>query len=129
LEVSNMDLRQPPVIDKPARDAPHIRIERGPEVAPGIWEYSVPELALCGKSRQPLLEACRQIKRVLGPTGTQARLFRGASTVADISCPVESGARLTVKEPDKGRTIHFASYQAWTPAVLIPVIKPERAAP
>lgn len=31
----------------------------------------------------------------------------------DISCLVESGARLTVKEPDKGKTIHFANYQAW----------------
>ena len=101
-------------------DAPHsdnartIRIERGPEVAPGIWEYSVPALALCGKSRQPLLDACRHIKLALGPTGARARLFRGASTVPDISCLVESGAVLTVKEPDKGRTIHFANYQAWT---------------
>jgi hypothetical protein len=108
-------------VDKPAFDAPHygnartgmIRIERGAEAAPGIWKYSVPSLALCGKSRQPLLDACRQIKRVLGPTGARACLFRGTSTVPDISCLVEKGALLTVKEPDKGKTIHFANYQAW----------------
>jgi hypothetical protein len=134
------------------RDAPHygnartgmIRIERGAEVAPGIWEYSVPSLALRSKSRQPLLDACRQIKRILGSTGARACLFRGTSTVPDISCLVEKGALLTVKEPDKGKTIHFANYQAWidlresravkppvrqnAPAVLVPAIKRERAA-
>jgi hypothetical protein len=25
-----------------------IRIERGAEVGPGVWEYSVPSLGLCG---------------------------------------------------------------------------------
>src|SRR5258706_12461764 len=103
----------------PLCDAPHsgnartIRIERGAEVAPGVWAYSVPALALRGRSRQPLLDACRSIKRALGPTGARARLFRGASEVADISCLVETGALLTVKEPE-GRTIHFTNYQAWT---------------
>jgi len=109
-----MQIRHTAPVDKPASDAPHyIRIERGAEVAPGIWEYSVPSLTLCGKSRQPLLDACRQIKRILGSTGARARLFRGASTVPDMSCAVESGALLTVKEPDKGKPIHFANYQAW----------------
>jgi hypothetical protein len=46
-----------------------IEIIRGAEVEPGIFQYSVPSLALCGKSRQLLLDACRQIKRAVGEGG------------------------------------------------------------
>jgi hypothetical protein len=88
-----------------------IEIIRGAETSPGIWEYSVPSLHLCGKSRQPLLDACRQIKRALGPTGERAGLFREGSDVADISCPVEAGALVTVKETDKG--IRLGKYEPW----------------
>jgi hypothetical protein len=89
-----------------------IRIERGAETAPGIWAYSIPSLFLCGRSRQPLLDGCRQIKRILGPTAERAGLFRGDATSPDISCPVESGALLTVSEPDKGK-VRFAPYRAF----------------
>lgn len=75
-----------------------ISIIRGAESSPGIWEYSVPSLALCGQSRQPLLDACRQIKRAVGPTAMRAGLFREGRDVPDISCPVEAGAALTVEE-------------------------------
>ena len=61
------------------------RIERGAEVSPGIWEYSIPSLRLGGKSRQPLLDACRDIKRMGGPTGERAGLFREGSNIPDIS--------------------------------------------
>jgi hypothetical protein len=79
-----------------------IEIFRGAETNPGIWEYSVPSLALCGKSRQPLLDACRQIKRALGPTAQRAGLFREGRDIPDISCPVEAGAALTVEETTHG---------------------------
>jgi hypothetical protein len=88
-----------------------IRIERGAEVGPGIYEYRVWGTPIFGKSRQPLLDACRQIKAMGGPTKHQrAGVFRKGSTVADISCSVEVGALLTVSEPDKARA-RFVKYQ------------------
>ena len=89
-----------------------IKIIRGAETSPGIWEYSVPSLALRGKSRQPLLDACRQIKRALGPTSAHAGLFREGRDVPDISCAVEAGAMLTVKEPSSG-SIRFGKYEPY----------------
>ena len=87
-----------------------IRIERGAEVSPGIWEYFIPAFRLRGKSRQPLLDACRDIKRMGGPTGERAGLFREGSDIPDISCTVEAGALLTVSEPDRG-SVHFVKYR------------------
>jgi hypothetical protein len=89
---------------------PMIKIVRGAEASPGIWEYSVPSLALSGKSRQPLLDACRQIKRAVGSTADRAGVFREGSEVADISCLVEAGALLTVSERDRGG-VRFEKYR------------------
>jgi hypothetical protein len=88
-----------------------IRIELGAEVSPGIWEYVVPSLHLCGKSRQPLLDACRQLERILGDTAEAAGLFREGRTIPDISCSISEGAGLTVAEPKNGKIIHFAKYR------------------
>ena len=87
-----------------------IRIEREREVGPGIYEYRVWGHPIFGKSRQPLLDACRQLKAMGGPTNTTAGVFREGSMVADISCSVEVGAATTVSEPDKGR-VRFVRYQ------------------
>ena len=87
-----------------------IRIERGGEIGPGIYEYRVWGHPIFGKSRQPLLDACRQLKAMGGPTNTTAGVFREGSMVADISCSVEVGAATTVSEPDKGR-VRFVRYQ------------------
>jgi hypothetical protein len=87
-----------------------IKIFRGAEVSPGIWEYSVPSLRLCGKSRQPLLDACRQIKRALGSTAQRAGLFREGGDIPDICCPVEAGASLTVEETGRG-SIRLRKYR------------------
>ncbi len=46
-----------------------IRIERGREIGPGIYEYHVWGRPISGKSRQPLLDACRQLKAIGGFTG------------------------------------------------------------
>lgn len=93
-----------------------IRIIRGAEVSPGIWEYSIPSLSLCGRSRQPLLDACRQIKRAVGDTAERAAVFRKGHDAPDISCPVSAGALVTVLEADKGRVTfgkfrEFAGFQ------------------
>jgi hypothetical protein len=90
-----------------------IKIERGREVAPCIFEYSIPSLRLFGKSRQPLLDACRQIKRALDPTelaGRRAGVFREGKAEPDISCLVLKGAELTVAEPSRGK-IHFTNFR------------------
>jgi hypothetical protein len=87
-----------------------IEIDKGAETAPGIWEYSVPALRLSGKSRQPLLDACRQIKRTLGPTTERAGLFRVGRDTPDISCPVDAGSLLTVSERDRGG-VRFEKYR------------------
>jgi hypothetical protein len=93
-----------------------IRIDRGAEVAPGIWKYSVSGYPqICGRSRQPLLDACRQLKTLHGLTAESAGLFRDGFEVADISCLVGAGARLTICEPDRGR-IRFEKYK---PFVLV----------
>jgi hypothetical protein len=86
-----------------------IKVIRGTEVSPGIWEYSVRSLGLCGRSRQPLLDACRQIKSILGDTGRRAGLFREGREVADIACPINVGAATTVKEGNR-ESPRFAPY-------------------
>jgi hypothetical protein len=79
----------------------------------GMWAYHAPAYPeVCGYSRQPLLDACRQIKRVLGPTSAYAGLFREGRDTPDISCAVEAGAMLTVKEPSGGN-IRFGKYEPY----------------
>jgi hypothetical protein len=90
-----------------------ITIIRDAEVSPGIWAYHVPSLALCGRSRQPLLDACRQIERALGVTAHTAGVFRDGSELPDIFCPVSVGALTTVLEPDKHRNVHFGKFRAF----------------
>jgi hypothetical protein len=97
-----------------------IRIKRGREVGPGIFEYSIPSLALCGRSRQPLLDACRQIKRACDPTslaGKRAGVFRDGKAEPDISCLVLNGAELTVAGPSNGK-IHFTKFREFELSVL-----------
>jgi hypothetical protein len=90
-----------------------IRIERGNEVAPGVFEFSIPSLRLFGKSRQPLLDGCRLIERAVDPTelaGARAGVFRDGKAEPDISCLVLKGAELTVTEPSNGK-IAFAKFR------------------
>ena len=77
-----------------------IRIERHEEVRPGTWRYTVPGFGI--RSRQPLLDACRQIRAILGETSQRAGLFREGRTEADITCSVNKGALLTVEDGPKG---------------------------
>lgn len=97
---------------------PTFRVIRGSEVSPGVFEWecisAAMGLSLRGKSKQPLLDACREIKRAVGPTEDTAGIYREGRQEADMSCPVNSGASLTVSEPDKGR-IKFVPYAEWKP--------------
>jgi hypothetical protein len=97
-------------------DRAMIRIERGKEVSPGVWAYTVRELGLCGKSRQPLLDACRQIKSLGGFTAHRAGVFREGRAEPDISCRVGIGAELTVSEPANRGRARFVPYRAYSEA-------------
>ena len=91
-----------------------IRIELIEEVKNrGVFRYRVAGLPIEGQSRQPLLDACRQIKSLLGPTGQLAGLFREGCSEWDIRCRVDVGAELTVKEENAGG-IHFARHKPFT---------------
>jgi hypothetical protein len=69
----------------------------------GIWAYhSLGYPLVCGYSRQPLLDACRQLKLLYGLTGQRAGLFREGRDTPDISCGVDVGAATTVREPSNG---------------------------
>ena len=85
-----------------------IRVERHEEVRSGIWRYTVPGFGIEGRSRQPLLNACREIKRMGCDPGSYIGQFREGRTEADISCSVNKGALLTVEDGPKG--IRFRKY-------------------
>jgi hypothetical protein len=89
-----------------------IRVERGAEVRPGIFAYRVGSLGIAGQSRQPLLDACRQIKSLLGETQRAVGLFREGRSAPDIWCSVEWGAAYTVSDPSKGR-VRFVKFQSF----------------
>ena len=65
----------------------------------------------CGRAfgAKPLLDACRQIRAILGDTSQRAGLFREGRTEADISCSVNKGALLTVEDGPQG--IRFRKYR------------------
>jgi hypothetical protein len=99
----------------PEAAAPMIRIIKIAEIdgrgrrGRGVFAYHAPEYPLvCGYSRQPLLDACRQLKSLYGLSRQRAGLFREGRNTPDISCPVEVGAATTVS--DGGRGVRFVKY-------------------
>lgn len=70
----------------------------GAEITPGVWAYSVEGTPIAGRSRQPLLDACREIQRTSGSTLSAAGLFRKGRSTPDLICPVNVGADFTVNE-------------------------------
>ena len=76
----------------------------------GVFKYRVKGMPIEGQSRQPLIDACRQIKALLGTTDRRAGLFRKGRLSPDISCSVEWGASHTVLDPSEGR-IRFVKYR------------------
>jgi hypothetical protein len=76
-----------------------IRIEMGEEVhGRGRWRWKVPAMALEGFSRQPLLDACREIERTSGAGDRRVGLFREGRSTPDMTCTVRWGASKTVDE-------------------------------
>lgn len=90
-----------------------IRVELGCEVENrGTWDYRVPAFALEGRSRQPLLDACRRIKRMGGGTADQqVGLYRAGKPSWDMKCGLDWGATHTVDET----YTRFAKWKAYPP--------------
>jgi hypothetical protein len=87
-----------------------IRVELGEEVKRrGRWRWTCPRFAVGGISRQPLLDACREIKRMGGDTADIVGLFREARSTPDATCSVGWGADHTVDET----TTRFAKWKPW----------------
>ena len=87
-----------------------IRVLRGKEARPGIFEYTgriTPGgTEFEGKSRQPLLDACRKIKSLMGQEmGIQQLvrigLFREGKDSPDVSCDLHWGTNHTIVERDR----------------------------
>jgi hypothetical protein len=88
-----------------------IKIDLGREHHGALdYRFCVAGMAVEGRSRQPLLDACRQIKSLMGPTVHHAGLFRAGRSTPDISCPVQWGAEHTISEPSEAR-IRLAKYR------------------
>lgn len=83
-----------------------IRVMLG-AAAHGVFEYTVPAYATGGSSRQPLLDACRQVKRLGADPKARIGLFRPGDVEPSLSCSVEVGAATTVREEPR---IRFARY-------------------
>lgn len=75
-----------------------IRVELGQEVKAGMWLYEIRSHRLCGRSRQPLLDACRELKSLLGDTEHIVGLFREGDKNPSLTCQLSVGAGLTVSE-------------------------------
>ena len=91
-----------------------IRVELGEEIERrGIWAWRVAALALEGRSRQPLLDACRAIQRMGGVCGAeQVAKYREGRDEPCMICRLDVGAAMTVSEPDRGRS-KFAPFRAF----------------
>jgi hypothetical protein len=94
-----------------------IKVMRGREVRPGVYAYTVPVHGINGSSREPLLDACRQLQRILGDIPDIVGVFRDGRSEPDISCPLKVGAQYTVVERDKGN-VRFERYSVERLAAL-----------
>jgi hypothetical protein len=92
------------------------RVRLGTEIRPGKFQFSgeVDTAPYSGVSSQPLLDACRAIKRMGGDTRAYAALFRAGRSDWVLRVKVGVGAGLTVVE--KSRC--FAKFQEFDPSWL-----------
>ena len=56
------------------------------------------------------------------PSAHRAGLFREGRTIADLSCLIDEGARLTVREESNGG-IHFAQYREFDRTALLEAVE------
>jgi hypothetical protein len=95
---------------KAAIEAQHmtdiIRVELGDEIeGRGIWRYTCTAFAVQGRSRQPLLDACRQLKSMGADPALRCGLFRPGRSEPDLTCRVKWGAKHAVHEGNEGMRV------------------------
>jgi hypothetical protein len=88
-----------------------IRVELGAE-ASGKWRWCCAFLgrAVEGRSRQPLLDACRLLKSLGADPSQEIGLFRGGQSAPDLRCSIGFGADTTVSEDNDG-----IRFRKWKP--------------
>src|SRR5262249_21339665 len=96
----------------PAQEHPMIRVEIIREISPGKWEWAATccGRAAGGRSRQPLLDACRTLKRMGADPGQQIGLFWPGRSDWALRTTVGQGADLTVADPASGKGYGFRKY-------------------
>ncbi len=92
-----------------------IRVEREEKGKNGRYRYCVAGWAVEGVSRQPLLGACRDLKRMGVAPSREIGLFRGKSEVWDLRTAVGYGASKTIAEEDRDglRLKDFVEVPQW----------------
>jgi hypothetical protein len=97
-------------------------IEVRPAARPGTYIAAIAGRDIC-TSRQPFLDGARILLRE-GASPETVIVMRWAGTTTDaLTATVGAAAKLTVKEPDRGRP-HFAT---WKPRHSSPVALPVRS--
>lgn len=92
-----------------------IRVEIEEENGSGRYLVCVASHGLSFKTRLPLLDTCRELKRMGEAGGTLCGLFRKGSLKPDATCTVGGGADLTVSENSKPpRFNKFESFRPFT---------------
>ena len=80
----------------------------------GLYDYHVRQSPVQGRSHQPLLDACRQLKSMGADPAAYCALFHGER--ADqwtVRTTIGKGAELMVSDPPKGGGPKFVKYQAY----------------
>jgi hypothetical protein len=82
-----------------------------------VWEYRITSLGILGYSRQPLLDACRDVCAILGDTcQEEIGIYREGRDAPDLKCIVSVGARFTVTDDRLGT--RFRKYQPFDVTVF-----------
>jgi hypothetical protein len=87
-----------------------IEIEREERAEDGRWFWHVRGTDICGRSREPLLDACRAFKSMGEPTYREIGLFRPGRTDWDLRTTVGYGASKTVAD-GANQTPQLKKYQ------------------
>jgi hypothetical protein len=98
-----------------------IRVEREESSLRGKYRYFVHEYPVDGFSREPLLDACRALKRMGVDLWAPVGLFRPGRSDWDLRTTVDRGADLTVRENDRGIAFRkYIEFRTWEEAPTAP---------
>jgi hypothetical protein len=89
-----------------------IKVIRGPMSSKATFAYRATGcgFAVEGRSRQPLLDACRQLKRMGVDPAEQCGLFREGHSDWDLRTTIGYGARKTISETNR-RGVKLAEFR------------------